>query len=126
MYIPKKYGKSKIDSCPFCDKIATIKNLQEVPVCPGHKDNLLPDLKCICDGYLDLKTGKFGIYFNCMNCGNINLKKALSMNPHLKNNSTTRPVDSTKGSTSSNTEKTKKKTKTEITITSDQVDTNYS
>jgi topoisomerase IA-like protein len=67
MYIPKRYGESK--------------NSQGVPVCKTHVDKLLGDMKCACGEYLDLKTGKFGPYFTCMNCGNINMRKALDMNP---------------------------------------------
>jgi hypothetical protein len=79
MYIPKKYGLSKIDNCPFCQKQGLVKNNQGIIVCNDHKDSVLPDIKCVCGSYLELKTGKFGAYFFCMNCGNINLKKGLDM-----------------------------------------------
>ncbi len=80
MYIPKKYGQSRKDLCPFCKKDATTKNKQQIPVCYAHKSSILQDLTCICGDHLELRNGKFGVYFNCSNCGNINLKKALEVN----------------------------------------------
>ena len=79
MRIPKRYGESRIDRCPFCSKTATTANKQGVPVCSEHKDKNL-DLKCICGEYLDVMKGKWGPYFRCLNCGNISFKKGLSMN----------------------------------------------
>src|SRR3989344_3706101 len=79
MYIPKRYGESKIDNCAFCSKQGIVKNKQGLIVCSVHKDSILPEIKCVCGNYLELKTGKFGPYFNCLNCGNINLKKGLEM-----------------------------------------------
>jgi len=113
MYIPKKYGQSKVDSCPFCGKTATIKNNQHVPVCQNHKKASLPDLKCSCNSYLDLRKGKFGVYFNCLNCGNISMKKALALNPDI-GKPQTKPAEKT--------ESKPKQDKKEITITSDDVD----
>ncbi len=69
-----------MDVCPFCSRQATQKNSQQIPVCLSHKDALLEDLKCACGEYLDVKSGKFGVYFQCFNCGNINYKKGLEMN----------------------------------------------
>ena len=88
MYIPKKYGQSKVDLCPFCQKQATTKNKQSLPVCQNHKGEILDDLKCVCGSTLELLNGKFGIFFSCMKCGNINLKKVLEFNevkPKIKN-----------------------------------------
>jgi len=121
MYISKRYGQSKVYSCPFCRKDALTKNKQQVPVCYAHKASILRDLTCFCGDYLELKDGKFGIYFNCANCGNINLKKALVMNPELGEEPKTEEKTESKPSiikTSQN--------KKEITITSDEVDINYS
>ncbi len=78
MWIPKRYGQSRVDKCPFCERQAVTQNKQGVPVCNMHKDKSL-DLKCICGGWLDVCSGKFGPYFHCMNCGNINFRKGLSM-----------------------------------------------
>ncbi|MFH0875137.1 MAG: hypothetical protein V1859_04305 [archaeon] len=80
MYIPKRYGESKIDKCPFCGAIATIKNKEKIPTCADHKDMILGEMRCSCGDYLDLKQGKFGPFFVCMNCGTMNMKKALEIN----------------------------------------------
>lgn len=80
MYIPKRYGESRIESCPFCGKQSTCMSNQGIPVCALHKENELLDLKCMCGDWLDLRTGKFGPFFQCMKCGNINLRKALEIN----------------------------------------------
>lgn len=104
MYIPKKYGMSRIDKCPFCNKQGTAINKQGVPVCNSHREEVLDGLRCMCGECLEVKSGKYGAYFNCINCGNINLKKGLEIN-------------------SSSIEKKriieKKQEKREITITSD-------
>jgi len=107
MYIPKRYGESRIDKCPFCGRTALIKNSQGVPVCQSHKNHKLNDLRCMCGELLELKTGKWGPYFRCINCGNINLKKALEINPPKS------PV------------KENKSTPKEITVRSDEVDFLY-
>ena len=89
MYIPKKYGQSKIDKCPFCDKQATIMSRQKVPDCSSHKEEFLDDLKCVCGSSLEMLFGKFGVFFSCMKCGNMNLKKVLEFNtikPKFKEN----------------------------------------
>ena len=123
MYIPKRYGQSKVDLCPFCRKDATTKNSQQVPVCYTHKASILKDLTCFCGDYLELKDGKFGIYFNCTNCGNINIRKALEMNPELgkEPKKEEKTIRETKTKPAENKQETK-----EITITSDDVDINYS
>lgn len=84
MRIPKKYGESRLDNCPFCGKQAICKNPQGLLVCLEHKDSKLPDIKCACGSWLDIRTGKFGPYFFCMNCGNINLRKGLELMEHSK------------------------------------------
>ena len=83
MRIPKRYGQSKIDNCPFCNKRALTSNSQGVPVCLEHKGKELNDLKCACGDWLDIRTGKFGPYFVCIRCGNISFRKAMEMNPDL-------------------------------------------
>jgi transcription elongation factor Elf1 len=79
MYIPKRYGESKTFECPFCGKESIAKNSQGLNVCQDHKDRNLPDIKCVCGSYLDIRVGKFGPYFNCINCGNLNLNKGLEL-----------------------------------------------
>lgn len=75
-----------------------------------HKNEKLNDLKCACGEYLDVLEGKWGPYFRCMNCGNINFKKGIEMNAQVKN----------KGQQDNRQEQRK-----EITVTSDQVDFMY-
>ena len=116
MRIPKKYGSYKVELCPFCRKNATVNNPQQIPVCSGHAKSILKELSCLCGDILELRDGKYGIYFNCMNCGNISLKKALEMNPGIKDND----------SETNTIKDSKPKERKEITITSDQVDVYYS
>ena len=80
MFIPKKYGQSKADSCPFCSRQATAMNSQDVPVCQAHKEEILDDLKCVCGSILEMLHGKFGVFFKCLNCGSMNLRKVLEFN----------------------------------------------
>ena len=85
MYIPKKYGQYKEEKCPFCSNRAIAKNKQGLNVCNDHKTKSLEDIKCLCGSYLDIRIGKFGPYFNCVNCGNMNLKKGLEMQSYKSN-----------------------------------------
>jgi len=117
MYIPKKYGQSKVNSCPFCGKTAVSENSQGIPVCLDHKKDKLDNLKCVCGEYLDLRTGKFGPYFFCMNCGNINFKKVLEMNSIT--NDVKKEVVKKENNSSYNEKKHNPK---EITITSEDVE----
>jgi hypothetical protein len=80
MYIPKRYGESKVDKCPFCGSQAITLNTQKIPVCLAHKSAVLDDMKCVCGQYLETKIGKFGVYFSCIRCGNLNLRKVLEIN----------------------------------------------
>ena len=38
-------------------------------------------MKCLCGEYLETCTGKFGLYFKYVRCGNINKKKVFEINP---------------------------------------------
>ena len=76
----KVYGEYKTDKCPFCGKIASAKNDQKIPTCSKHKKIDLQGLKCACGDYLDVASGKYGPYFRCFNCGNVNYQKGLSLN----------------------------------------------
>ena len=80
MYIPKRYGESKTNKCPFCEKDAFSQNKQKIPTCKDHKDTLLQEVKCVCGSWLDMREGKFGVFFTCINCGALNLRKVLEMN----------------------------------------------
>jgi|SRR3989338_572182 len=116
MFIPKKYGQSKIDICPFCQKHAVALNRQRVPVCSAHKDAALENLKCVCGETLDILNGKFGVFFKCINCGNMNLRKALEFNSV---NAASGSQDNYDGNGQASAKKIDSKGKTEITIRSD-------
>jgi len=88
MHIPNRYGQSRVDMCPFCQKQATTMNSQKVPVCAAHREERLDDLKCVCGSVLEMLHGKFGVFFSCIKCGNMNLRKVLEFNtvkPKMKN-----------------------------------------
>ena len=78
MHIPKRYGQSKRMDCPFCQKPATTQNKQGVPTCQAHREKDLPDMKCMCGSWLELKQGNWGPYFNCTNCGNLSFAKGMA------------------------------------------------
>ncbi|MEK6858208.1 MAG: hypothetical protein AABX39_06490 [Nanoarchaeota archaeon] len=122
MYIPKKYGQGKIDKCPFCQKQATIINSQNIPVCSTHKEEELDDLKCLCGDSLAILQGKFGVFFSCIRCGNMNLKKVIEINSiKVKNNGDKKECsDNSKVQKTAHDFSTKKdSTKTIITVRSD-------
>jgi len=75
----KTYGDYKVSHCPFCEKIATIKNEQGLEVCRLHTKERIEEIKCTCGSWLETRSGKFGPYFNCVKCGNINYNKGLAM-----------------------------------------------
>lgn len=85
MYIPKRYGQSKISKCPFCGRDAFSQNSQKIPVCKEHKDNVLRNMKCACGSWLDMREGKFGVFYTCINCGPVNMNKALDINNPMEN-----------------------------------------
>ena len=80
MRIPKKYGSYQTPLCPFCSRQAIAKSAEGVPVCSSHKDQKLPELKCGCGEYVDLRDGKWGPYFSCIRCGNVNFSRIIEMN----------------------------------------------
>ncbi len=128
MRIPKRYGTSKKQDCPFCGRPAVTVNSQKIPVCINHKSDRL-DLKCVCGEYLDVRNGKFGAYFHCMNCGNINFNKGLEMNSggsgykvQSKNKTTHTESKPVRDSNEKKTENNKRK---EVTITSDDIGVTY-
>lgn len=89
-----------LESCPFCGRQAIVMNPQGVAVCTTHRDAYL-ELKCICGQPLDLMKGKYGIFGNCLRCGNVSLKKALDINDTLKAAPTQNAYKSTSESQSS-------------------------
>ena len=72
----KVYGESFIKKCPFCGRLATQKNDYGQEVCPAHRKSALPEIKCTCGKWLEPRAGKFGNYYHCENCGNVNASKA--------------------------------------------------
>lgn len=75
----KVYGQSQETICPFCGGTCTTKNGQGIPVCHRHVSNEI-NLKCVCGQWLDVKEGKFGTFFLCMNCGPVSPRKAFEAN----------------------------------------------
>jgi hypothetical protein len=92
MYIPKRYGESKVEACPFCGASAYTKNKQGLAVCADHKHTELNNLKCLCGSWLDMREGKFGMFFICEKCGTRNLRQALEMNPQVLGSATRKPA----------------------------------
>ena len=86
MRYKKTYGLSRVNICPFCTSMATIKNKQGVPVCQKHLKNSIEERKCSCGNWLELLSGKWGPYFRCQNCGNMNFKKAMNMEQNTDSN----------------------------------------
>ncbi len=76
-YIPKKYGFSKTEKCPFCQLQATRKNEQGIFTCMKHAKEQLADIRCLCGSWLELCSGDYGPYFRCMKCGNRSFKKVM-------------------------------------------------
>ncbi len=116
-YIPKKYGEYQIKSCPFCNRQATQKNAQGLDVCFQHIKSVFEEIKCTCGSWLEQKVGKFGPYFNCLKCGNINFNKAMEMKALMGSSiSTNTPKTEIKA------EQKERKERKEIIITSRDVD----
>jgi len=121
MYIPKRYGQSKNDECPFCSKRALTMNNQGIPVCNDHKNEKMKDMRCACGSWLTQMKGKFGVFYNCVNCGNINLRKALEINGGAQATEE-KETKQTKQVQAKPNYKAVSETKKEITITSDELD----
>ncbi len=81
MYRKKTYGESKTTKCPFCERPATARNNQAVPVCETHRNEPLRDMKCVCGGPVEILVGKWGPYGKCDRCGNVSWHKILEMSP---------------------------------------------
>lgn len=131
MYIPKRYGQGKVDRCPFCEKQAVTQNEQKVPVCMAHNKMVLPLMKCVCGETLDMLHGKYGVFFSCIKHGNVNLRKALEINPPLTTITSTMSMTSLPASSSpptrkmyANSPEDEKKTKErkETMVTSDELE----
>ena len=90
-----------------------VRNTQGISVCQKHKDRKIENAICACGETLELRTGKFGAYFYCINCGNISFSKAMSVNDF---------TDKTSEKPKTNEPKLGRK---EITVTSDELDFLY-
>ena len=75
----KVYGQSKVETCMFCDKNATLVNSQGVPACLKHKEKILEDKRCICGEWMSVKSSKWGAFYLCPSCGPKSFSKADSM-----------------------------------------------
>lgn len=80
----KVYGQSQNTKCVFCEKLATKKNKQGFTTCIDHVNEIMPDKKCICGEWLDIKESKWGAFYVCPNCGPISLTKANEMQKQQK------------------------------------------
>ncbi|MEK6822829.1 MAG: hypothetical protein AABY13_03290 [Nanoarchaeota archaeon] len=84
MRLPKRYGESKETKCPFCSKPAMSISVQQVPVCKNHVDTKLPDIRCACGSWLEMREGKWGPFFLCDRCGPVSFKKGIEMLGFMK------------------------------------------
>ena len=125
----KVYGQSKENHCAFCGGIATQTTQEGLLVCRHHLTHKLEEIKCTCGKWLEQKSGKFGPYFYCTSCGNINFNKAMEMKAVMAGNASS--VQSPKPVLSSPKESFEEREKrirreerrgTETTITSDDVE----
>jgi hypothetical protein len=122
----KTYGEYKEVPCPFCGKRATSKNAQDIEVCPQHTQSVLEEIRCLCGSWLEQRSGKFGPYFHCMKCGNINFAKGMEfkdLQPKKNLSSPTTPLSSSSRSSTHSSPKSDpsrpRYEKKEITIRSD-------
>ena len=77
----KEYGSYKTDTCVFCGRASIKKNKLQLPVCKEHQDHDdAPAFRCVCGDYVDILTGKYGVYAKCYRCGNMNFSKILEHN----------------------------------------------
>ena len=77
----KVYGMNQSAKCPFCGSNAYSKNEQNIPTCKDHKDQILEDMKCACGEVLELREGKYGMFYVCEKCGTKSMSKAISITP---------------------------------------------
>lgn len=90
--MPRKvYGQSQTALCPFCRSIAMSKNPQNVPTCTKHNQVRIPEVKCICGRWLDMRESKFGVFFTCGSCGPVSFAKMLQVNGDMLFKTPTQP-----------------------------------
>jgi len=80
MHLSKRYGEYKVERCPFCRKQATATTPEGLPVCYEHKNESMPEMKCACGSTLEMRTGKYGVFFSCIKCGIVRKNRAFEMN----------------------------------------------
>ena len=80
MRMKKKYGSYQELKCPFCESRAITKSKEKIPVCPKHKNQKLPPLRCFCKNYVNLMDGKHGPFFLCVKCGNLAFERIIEIN----------------------------------------------
>lgn len=90
--LKKQYGNYKVLTCSFCARTATQQTEQGVEVCHKHTHETVDEIKCTCGSWLELRSGKFGPYFNCINCGNLNYQKGMEIKEITMRNSSKEPV----------------------------------
>ncbi|PIN76377.1 hypothetical protein COV17_02780 [Candidatus Woesearchaeota archaeon CG10_big_fil_rev_8_21_14_0_10_36_11] len=117
----KVYGQYKKISCPFCERTATQKNEQGLDVCHKHTKQSLDEIKCTCGSWLELRSGKFGPYFNCINCGNFNYSKAMEIKI-ITHKTNTKENENTIVDVPKPVERKITENKKEITISTDDVE----
>jgi hypothetical protein len=59
-------------------------SVQNVPVCKNHVDAKLPEIKCACGSWTELREGKWGPFFLCLSCGPISFSKGMEMLKFMK------------------------------------------
>ena len=68
-----------MEKCIVCKAVSTSYNKQQLPVCSKHKDYEAIELKCpMCKSYLDVRKGKYGTFFSCIECGVLSVHKLKS------------------------------------------------
>ena len=80
----KVYGKEKIVLCAKCERVATVKNKDNYPVCYKHQKSDDITWFCACGKQLEVCIGKYGTYFRCESCGNISYNRAREINFDMK------------------------------------------
>lgn len=65
-----------MEKCIICNGMCTEYTSQGLPVCKKHKGYSAMSLKCpVCQGSLDVRKGKWGVFFTCISCGVFSIAK---------------------------------------------------
>jgi hypothetical protein len=79
-------------------------------------------MKCACGSWLDMKQGKYGVFYVCLHCGPINMRKALDMNTEGAGYKLQKPSSLQPHTETVSYKKSEIKQKKEITISSEELD----